>query len=266
MTNTKWESSSTARQRQVSSKAVRFDNQSVSPDGQAEPTRHSESGTTLPHPCETSSKPTRSPNTAADTHIQMGETVPSEHLQNLLESGTTLKTRYVPVPSTRSHSTTVDNPIQMGETVPSEQHLQNLLESGTTLKTLSVPVPSTRSHSTTVDTPIQTGETVQHLENLLESGTTLKTLSAPVPSARSHSTTVDTPILTGETVPSEEHLPLSELDTEAGGNVTEPGQVVGLIAVLKTNSEDLSQSQDANSESIEEGSLVASVQEKFHWS
>ena len=126
MTNSKWEPSTTVRQRQQSPQADRFENRSVSPNGQAEPTRHSESGSTPPHQCKTSSEPTRSPNTAADTHTQTGETVPSElHPENLLESGTALphpsKTSPEPVPSTGPPSTAADTPIQTGKTVPSKR-------------------------------------------------------------------------------------------------------------------------------------------------
>ena len=186
-------SSPNASQRQVSPKAVRFENHSVSPHGQAEPRHHPQSATTLPHPCETSSEPlhsTRPPNTATDIPIQAGETVPSEqHQESLLESGTTpphlCKTSSEPTPSTRSPNTAADSPTQAGETAPSEQHLES--------------------------------------------------------------------------------SPLSEMDMEAEGNVTEPGKIMTLISVLKTNSGDLSHGQHRNSQSIEESSLAASVQGEFSW-
>ena len=191
--HSKTESSLDASQQQVSPKAVRFENHSVSPHGQAEPRHHPQSATTLPHPCETSSAPLPSicpPNTATDTPIQAGETVPSEqHQESLLESGTTLphlsKMSCEPTPSTPSPNTVADSPTQAGETAPSEQHLES--------------------------------------------------------------------------------LPLSEMDMEAEGNVEEPGQIMALISVLKTNSGDLSHGQHRNSQSIEESSLAASVQGKFSW-
>ena len=226
-TNPKPESNPTASRRQVSPQAVRFENQSLSPHGQAESRSPLYSGTTLSHPCKTSPEP---------------------------------------MPLTLSPSTAVNTPIQTGETVPSEQHAENLLESVTTLphpcKTSSEPMPLTISPSTAEDTPIQTGETApfeQHAENLLESETTLphscKTSSEPMPSTRSPNT--DSPIQAGETVPSEQHresLPLSELDIEAEGNATQPGKIVTLISALKTNSGDLSHCQDRDSESTEESS------------
>ena len=142
-------------------------------------------------------------------------------------------------------------------------------------KKASESIPSTRPPSTAADTPLQTGETVpsaQHLENVLESGTTLphpcKTSCEPMPSARPTSTAADTPIQTGETAPSEQHLessPSSGVGVEAEGRVTGHGKFMALINVLKANSGDLSHGQDRHRQSIEENSLAASVQEKFHW-
>ena len=192
--NSRSESSPTASQRQISPKAIRFENQTVSPHGQAEPRRHPESDTTLPHPCKTSCEP---------------------------------------LPSTRSLNTATDTPIQAGETVPSEQHQESLLESGIT---------------------------PPHL---------CKTSSEPTPSTRSPNMGAASPTQAGETAPSEQHLeslPLSEMDMEADGNVTEPGKIMTLISVLKTNSGDLSHGQHRNSQSSEESSLAASVQGEFNWS
>ena len=142
-----------------------------------------------------------------------------------------------------------------------------------TCKTSCEPLPSTRSPSTATDIPIQAGETVpseQHQESLLESGTTpphlCKTSSEPTPSTRSPNTAAGSPTQAGETAPSEQHLessPLSEMDMEADGNVKEPGKIMTLISVLKTNSGDLSHGQHRNSQSIEESSLAVSVQGKF---
>ena len=122
----------------------------------------------------------------------------------------------------------------------------------------SESMPSTRPPSTAADTPLQTGETVpsaQHVENVLESGTTLprpcKTSSEPVPSNRPPNMVADTPIQAGETVPSEQHLeslPSSGMGVEAEGRETEQGNILALITVLKTNSGDLSHSQDTPSE------------------
>ena len=139
----------------------------------------------------------------------------------------------------------------------------------------SESMPSTRPPSTAADTPLQTGETVpseQHVENVLESGTTLphpcKTSPEPMPSTRPPNMAADTPIQAGETVPSEQHLqslPSSGGGVEAEDTVTEPGKIMALITVLKTNSRDLSHGQDRHLQSIEEDSLAASVQGKFHW-
>ena len=144
--DSKTESNPNASELQVSPQAVSHENQSFASNGQAEPRRHPESETTLPHPCKTSSEPelsTHSPNTAAETSIHEGETVPSE----------------------------------------------------------------------------------QHSDS----------------------------------------LPLSGVGMEADGNVTEPGKIMTLITVLKTNSGDLSHGQDEHRQSAEESSLAASVQGKFHW-
>ena len=139
----------------------------------------------------------------------------------------------------------------------------------------SESMPSTRPPSTAADTPLQTGETVpseQHEENVLESGTTLphpcKTSPEPMPSTRPPNMAADTPIQAGETVPSEQHLeslPSSGGDVEAEDTVLEPGKIMALITVLKTNSRDLSHGQDRHRQSTEEDSLAASVQGKFHW-
>ena len=52
---------------------------------------------------------------------------------------------------------------------------------------------------------------------------------------------------------------------EAEDTVTEPGKIMALITVLKTNSRDLSHGQDRHHQSIEQDSLAASVQGKLHW-
>ena len=139
----------------------------------------------------------------------------------------------------------------------------------------SESMPSTRPPSMAADTPLQTGETVpseQHVENVLESGTTLphpcKTSPEPMPSTRPPNMAADTPIQAGETVPSEQHLQSltsSGRGVEAEDTVTEPGKIMALITVLKTNSGDLSHGQDRHRQSTEEDSLAASVQGKFHW-
>ena len=85
MTYSQCESKPTPRQRQ----SVRFEDHIWSQNGQPEPRRHSESATTIPHLCHTSSEPvlsTPSHDTEADT-LQAGETVPSEHLDSLPLSG-----------------------------------------------------------------------------------------------------------------------------------------------------------------------------------
>ena len=130
----------------------------------------------------------------------------------------------------------------------------------------SESMPSTRPPSTAADTPLQTGETVpseQHVENVLESGTTLphpcKTSPEPMHSTRPPNMAADTPIEAGETVPFEhlESLPSSGGGVEAEDTVTEPGKIMALITVLKTNSGDLSHGQDRHRQSIEEDSSEA---------